>query len=373
MKLLVPFYTAAKRVLKNPLFLFMLAFLCFCVLFFGSIEKEVTLPKVGVCLTDNDTQAKSLFDRLCADGFIPYESEAVMCESIRTGEIAMGVSVKAGLTNRMISGDMEGATKLFCTPTTSFITVTSLRISAHLGDIYAPYMTERMMAQQGITLTHEEVRKYMDDCYEKDAQFEFVFSDMDGKPLERASYSQSLIFGMLAVLLFCLFALCTCTEKDASYRNLHDRLGVKRAFWSVLVPSYAVKYAVCLTVTGVACCACHLVYGTDVSSLYVRCALYLLFLTGVGALLWAALYYISRVQLVVMIASIASLGICPIFVDIGFYADMPEFARMLLPPYFFYKIPTDPILCVAVAFGLFAVSMLLLYLREKSITPRTKI
>lgn len=373
MRILIPFYTATKRVLKNPLFLFMLVFLCFCVLFFGSIEKEVTLPKTGVTLTDSDPEAVNLHNRLRDDGFIPYENEAVMCEAIRTGEIAMGVSVKAGLTERMLAGDMEGATKLFCTPTTSFITVTSLRISAHLGDIYAPYMTERMIKNYGITLTHEEVREYMDTCYAEDAQFEFVFSDMDGKPLERASYSQSLIFGMLAVLLFCLFALCTCTEKDASYRNLHDRLGTRRAFFSLLLPSYAVKYAVTLAVTGGACYACHIVYGTDVSALFGRCALYLFFLMGVGALLWASLYYISRVQLFVMIVAVASLGVCPIFVDIGFLADIPEFARMLLPPYFFYKIPTDPALCITVAIVLFAASLVLLYLREKSITPKTKI
>ena len=373
MKTVISFYTAFKRVLKNPLFLFMLAFLCFCVLFFGSIEKQVTIPKTGVTLIDTDPEAQSLYERLCADGFIPYENESVMCEAIRTGEIAMGVSVNEGLTGRMKAGDMEGATKLFCTPTTSFITVTSLRISAHLGDIYAPYLTERMMQSYGITLTNEQVREYMDTCYAEDAQFEFVFSDMDGKPLERASYSQSLIFGMLAVLLFCLFALCTCTEKDESYRNLHDRLGARRAFFGVLLPSYAAKYAVCLAVTGGACYACHLIYGTDVSSLFGRCALYLFFLMGVGALLYAVLYYISRVQLVVMIVSVMSLGICPIFVDLGFYAKIPEFARMLLPPYFFYKIPTAPVLSVAVACGLFAVSLLLLYLREKSIKPKTKI
>lgn len=373
MKILNFFHTALKRTVKNPLFLVMLVFLCFCVLFFGSIEKDVEMSPVGVVLRDNDPEAIRLFDKLKADGFVAFSDEDAMCQAIRSEEISIGIAIKQNLTERLAQGKIEGALVLYCMPTTSFVRVTSLRVSAHLGEIYGPYITEKMMADIGVELSHEQVREHMEECFRNDAQFEFSITDISGKPLERASYSRSLIYGMLAVLLFCLFALCTCTEKDASYRNLHDRLGVKKAFFAVLLPGYAVKYVISMAVCAVAAVACRKLYGTDVSGLGWRCAVYILYLCGVGAGLHAVLYRFSRVQLYVLALGLLSLAVCPIFVDVTAFVKIPEWVRLLLPPYFFYKIPQAPIACALGAVAVCLAGLTALYFRESRITPRTRV
>jgi len=228
------------------------------------------------------------------------------------------------------------------------------------------------MEQIDVELTAEQVRDYIDQRLAEDAQFEFMITDMDGASLERASYSRNLILGMLAILLFCLFSLCTCTEKDASFRNMHDRLGCRKAFLTVLLPSYGVKYAISLAVSAVAVVACKWIYGTDVSGLAGRCAVYLLFLCGTGALLYALLYRFSRAQLYIMLLSLLSLAVCPIFVDIGMFSAVPEWIRLLLPPYFFYKIPQAPVVCTVAAALVCAGGLTALYFRERKITPRTR-
>lgn len=366
-------FTAWKRTLKNPLFLVMLALLCFCVLFFGSIEKDVKMAPVGVVLRDHDPEAKRLFDKMTADGFVAFTDEQAMCRAVRDEEISIGIAIKQNLTQRLENADVEGAMVLYCMPTASFVRVTSLRVSAHLGEIYAPYITQHMMDKIGVELSHEQVRAHMEACFEKDAQFEFSITDVSGKPLERASYSRSLIFGMLAVLLFCLFALCTCTEKDASFRNLHDRLGATKAFLAVLLPGYAVKYLLSMAVASVAAVACQKLYGTDISGLWWRCAIYLLYLCGVGAMLHAVLYRFSRVQLYVLTLSLLSLAVCPVFVDVTAFVKIPEGIRLLLPPYYFYKIPQAPVACLIGAVAMCAVGLGALYIRESRITPRTRV
>ena len=373
-RMLTAFYTAFLRVFKNPLFIVMLLFLGFCVIFFGSIEKEVSLPKSGIVLRDSDEQGKLLYEALVKDGFTPYENEDVMREAIRVGEVSVGVAIKEGLTKRFKDADIEGCVVLYCMPTTSFVRVTSLRVSAQLSELYAPYITNRLMANRGLEISPEEVRAYMDYCYENDAQFEFVFSDMEGKDLVHTSYSKSLIWGMFAVLLFCLFSLCTCTEKDAGYRELRDRLGYGKAFFSVLLPSYAVKYVISLLAVLVSSFICQKLYGTDVSGLYTQCAIYLLYLCGIGALLYALLYKFSRVQLYIIALSLISLGICPIFVDISNYAVIPDVVKLaLLPPYFFYKIPSSPVLYLIIAGFVCAAGLIAIYIREARTSPRTRL
>lgn len=364
---------AVKRVLKNPLFLVMLVFLSLCVLFFGSIEREIVFPKSGITVRDDDAAALYLQQALANEGFAVYPDEESMCDAIRREEVAVGVAIKEGLTERLQAGKPEECTVLYCTPTASFIKVASLRVSAHLSELYAPYITERMMAQQGITLSHQEVRAYMERCFETDAQFEFSFNDTQGKPLQESNYSKSLIYGLFAVLLFCLFMLCSCTEKDDAYRNLHDRLGVKSAFWRVLMPSVAVKYLIAFLTVGGTALLCRHIYGTDIEHLFWQCAVYLLFLCGISALLYAAVYRFATAQLYVLALALLSLGICPIFVDLTAYAALPEALKCLLPPYFFYKISSAPVTCTVAAVSVCIVGFALLYRREAHTPPRTRV
>ena len=362
---------AWKRTARNGLFLLMLAALCLCVVFFGSIEKEVRLLPTGICLRDTDPEAVRLAQKLESDGFVPYADEESLKDAVARQEIGMGIAVKEGLSDRLAQGDMGGAAVLYCLPTASFVRVTSLRLSAHLGEIYAPYITQQLMENQGITLTHEQVRQYMEYCFEHDAQFQFQITDVAGRPLAGASYSRSLILGMLAVLLFVLMCLSTGTEKDGAYRNLHDRLGPKKAFFAVLLPSYGMKFTLAAASAAVAAVVCRGLYGTDVAGLGLWCGIYLLYLVGISAFVHATVYRFARVQLYVLALSLLSLGICPIFVDLAGFLPIPEWCRFLLPPYFFYRVPDAPGVYAAVAALVCVAGLAALYWRESRITPRT--
>lgn len=374
MKLTASFVAAWKRTVKNPLFLVMLAFLCFAVLFFGSIEKDVKLAPMGVVLRDEDPDALRLARNMEQDGFRRFSDEQDMCRAIRRGELSLGVAVKADLSKSLESWETEGVLVLYCMPTASSVKSSSLRITSHLGRVYAPHITEKLMQDIQVPLTDDQVRQYMDECFEKDAPFEFTVTDLEGTSLAGASQSRSLIYGMLAVLLFCLVALCTSTEKDASYRALHDRLGCKTAFFTVLLPAYGVKYAITLAVSAVAALACQWIYGTDITYLAQRCAVYLVYLFGISGLLHGLLYRLDRVQLYIMLLSLLALAGCPIFVDIGIFSGTAVDAfRVLLPPYFFYLIPQNPILCTAAAVAVCVGGLGALYFRERRITPRTRV
>lgn len=368
------FGIAFKRILKNRLFLTMLLVLAFCTVYFGSIEKEIKLPVVGVVAPDSsDELAVKLYEKLLSDGMIHYDSEERLLADMQKGTISAGVLMVEDLTGRLKAGKPEKVVTLLATPTTSFCRFTGVRISAHLCDLYAPYLMSDALKDMGVLVEPVELREHIDYRLEHDAQFSFQFQDTDGKVLEEDSYAQKLIYGSLAVLLFCLFALSMCTEKDASFRNLHDRLGCRRAFVTALLPTYAVELALALGVTGLATQICHWVYGTDISFLWIQCAVYLLFLCGVGALLYGLVYRFAHVQLYVLTMSVVSLAICPVFVDLSAYAAIPEWVKLLMPPYFFYKIPENPWLYAGVAAAVAAAGLGILYFRENRIKPRTRI
>lgn len=372
--MIASFGAAWKRTVRNPLFLVMLGFLCFCVLFFGSIEKEMRVEPIGVTLRDADPDALELAKNMQADGFVLFEDETEMCRAIARGELSMGVAVKKDLSKSLSAWRTEKVLVLYCMPTTSAVKSSSLRINAHLARVYAPHVTEKLMADIGVDLSDEQVQSYMDAQFENDAAFDIAVTDLEGDSLARVSYSRSLIFGMLAVLLFCLVALCTSTEKDWAYRNLHDRLGCRTAFFTVLLPAYGVKYAITLGVCTVAALACQWIYGTDITYLTERCAVYLVYLFGVSGLIHGLLYRFSRVQLYIMLLSLLALAGCPIFVDIGvFSGGIVDVFRMLLPPYFFYLIPQQPVFCALAAVAVCLVGLGTLYFRENKVAPRTRV
>ena len=187
-----------------------------------------------------------------------------------------------------------------------------LRVSAHLCDLYAPYLVERLSAEHGVTLSAQQVRAHIDGLLQSDAAFEFCFEDMQGAALQGRSYAQGLIYGIFAVLLFCLFALCSATEKDASLQTVRGRIGGRRAFDTVFLPALAVRFALCAAAD-------------------------------------ALLGRFGRIQIAVMTLALLSLGVCPIFVDVSAFIGIPEAVKCLLPPYFFYKVMGAPALCAAVA------------------------
>lgn len=341
--------TAFKRTLRNRLFWAMLALLVGCVLFFGSIEHRLTAPQAGIVLCDEDAAAVSLRDALAAEGVTVYPDEEAMRLAIRNGDIAAGFAVGRGLTERLASGQIGQCTRVYCMPTASFVEASMLRVSAHLCDLYAPYLVERLSAEHGVTLSAQQVRAHIDGLLQSDAAFEFCFEDMQGAALQGRSYAQGLIYGIFAVLLFCLFVLCSATEKDASLQTVRGRIGGRRAFDTVFLPALAVRFALCAAAVGAAGLLCHTLYGTQVHRLWWQCGLYMLFLCGIGAAADALLGRFGRIQIAVMTLALLSLGVCPIFVDVSAFIGIPEAVKCLLPPYFFYKVMGAPALCAAVA------------------------
>ena len=341
--------TALKRTAHGVLFWVMLLLLPLCVLFFGGMERTITMPKAGVALRDADAAAIALRDALAGDGVAVYADERALCRAIRDGEITAGFAVKQGLTERLQNGQIEQCLVLYHMPTSSFVPPLTLRATAHLCNLYAPYLVEQLAAEGRVDVSAEQVRGYIDDKLASDAAFEFCFQDMQGAPLTVRSYAQGLVYGFFAVLLFCLFALCAATEKDASFQQMRGRIGGKRAFDTVWLPALAVRYLLCLAAVSAAGFLCRALYGMQVHGLWWQCAVYMLFLCGIGAAMDALLGRFARIQMAVMAVSLLALGICPVFIDVNAFIGIPEAVKCLLPPYFFYKTMQAPAACAAVA------------------------
>lgn len=364
---------AAKRTAKNKIFIFTLLFIVISTVLISSVQRKISLPICGICSEDNSYAAERIIKNLSRDGYIAYDSKEAMLRGISEGEITAGALIKGDIEAAFLKGELNKMIELYVTPTTTFDRVSGMRILSRVAEEYSPYLSSNILKNLGIEYSPENIREDINKKMMTSEDFTFKFTSVEGESIKDNTYAQSLTYGAVAIFFFCLFALSFSAQKDRSYMEIRDRIGTKRAFLTIRLPSFFVKYAVCAIGSILSLLLSEKLYAVNTAKIIPTVLVYLLFLCGVAALIYAVLYNFSTAQLYVLCVCLLSLGVCPVFIDMSATIKIAEGIKMLLPPYFFYKAQENTLLWGAVAVVFTAVSMLLLYLREKQIPPRTRV
>ena len=333
---------ACKRVVKNTSFLILLLIYIIAI-FAASLEgAQGEYPQAGVCGGDNGAAHRRIVTHLTENGFIWFEDEEEMLRQVENGMLDCAVVLPDDLSRRLAAGEMDGCARFVTSPLSLIPERYRGHVSAALFREFAPYITASALADAGIA--QEVVLAEYEKMFAQGYVFSFEISTMDGA-YHPEKKENTLVMGTAALLMF---ALLLGNRAADDQTGLLRRLGVKEMLLSVILPQELV-YAGAAAVAG----SVGLVLAGELQWI-VPLWIYALLLCALRIFLSAFAEDRER-KILVAVALLLSLALCPVFVDLTLLLPMLAVLRAMLAPYWFWivlRAPLASLLCGCAALGL---------------------
>lgn len=345
-----------KRLLRIPALYAMLLLLFVCILLAGSLRTDDGIPDCGI-VCGNDVLARSLCEKLVADGFLPYETEADLRHAIRRGEVAMGMVLPDDFTDRLAHGKSSGLILFLESPTAVLQPLYRYRVAAYLMEVYAPYLTSDLLADAGVERTPAEMQAEMEKYLANKTDFAFAFTSIAGTPIEGEHSAEKMTAAALALLLFFALPLFAVPYTDRQFAALGGRVSKARAFKAYALPQLLLMPLLFIAVTVTALTLSELFFASGAAAYIVATVVYAVFLAALGILGTALVGDMARLRVPMIVLCLLSVGFCPIFADLPALLGIPAWPRFLLPPMFFYTAIEHPVFSAITAIALFAAAL----------------
>lgn len=345
-----------KRLLRNPALLCMLALLFTAILLAGSLTDAVGIPACGVVCGD-DPIAASLTERLVADGLILYESEAALREGLRRGEVAMGMLLPDGLTDRLARGKTSSLITFLESPSAILQPLYRYRAAAYLMEAYAPYLTSELLDDANVLCTPEEMQAAIDRYLANETAFAFQFTTVSGEAIHADSFAEKWTKGAVALLLFFALPLFAVPYTERQFAPIVRRIGGKAACRVYALPQILLVLCLFALTAAAALWLSELLFASGASVYVLSTVVYTIFLAALGVLATALFGDTAVLRIPLILLTLLSLGFCPILADLPALLGLPTWPRYILPPMFFYVAIEHPIFSAITAIALFAVAL----------------
>ena len=352
------FFLSFKRTAKKPSVLIMLFATAVCTLLCGFLSEDDGIPNCGI-VSGNDQNAMYISEMLVSDGFIPYENGAALIKGIERGEVASGFVFPDDFTERIEDCDLDEALTFYESPSAFFPSIYKYRAVSRILNVYAPYITSRLLSYEGLDIPPEVMRSIIDEYIAKDEEFKFTVANAEGAPVEVSHYSQKLALGALALFLFFAFGLFAVPYTEVQFLPLVRRIGLKKALLSYTLPSILSVMLLFFTTSAAALVASEFLFASGMSALILPTAIYTVFLSALGVAIAAIFGSTENARVPIMAICLMSVAFCPIFVDIPSIIGLPLWPKWFLPPMFLYAAIDNVVLCAIVAILTFAAAFAL--------------
>ena len=324
---------ACKRVVKNTSFLILLL-VYIAAIFAASLEgAQGEYPQAGVCGGDNSAAHQRIIAHLTENGFILFDDEEEMLQQVENGRLDCAVVLPDDLSRRLAAGEMNGCARFVTSPLSLIPERYRSHVSAALFREYAPYITASALADAGIT--REEVLAEYEEMFAQGYAFSFEISTMDGA-YHPEKKENTLVMGTVSLLLFALLLGNRAADEQTSMLR---RLGVKKMLLAVILPQELV-YAGTAAVAG----SVGLALAGELQWIMPQW-IYALLLCALRILLTAFMEDRER-KILVAVALLLSLALCPVFVDLTLFAPSLVVLRSLIAPYWFWIVLRAPFACL---------------------------
>lgn len=318
-------------------------FLIGLILIIGMLPLVATLGQVpeqlpaGILNRDTGAMSKRITKQLLEAGFEQYTEEDLLIRAVEEGELDCGIIFPEGLEEKAIAGELEQDIRVICSPQSLAEELYLGRVSASLFEEIAPYITAAELEPLGIP--EEAVLEVYWNMIEEGYSFSFEILTESGLPVPENKKAKDLMTGTLAVLLYILVTMTVITAVHKDMKNLLPKLGRGKSILHVLVPDLAIRLPLILAAMVIGLVLAEPVsVGTSELTLILPACLYsvVLMLTAVAS---ALICPDTRVlYLLVFVVLIASVVICPIYIDITVLDPALALVREFTPVYWLWKI-----------------------------------
>lgn len=347
-----------KRVAKKSPIWVMAAAIAVCILLCGSLSGDDGIPACGV-VSGSDHVAAEIAQKLESDGLVRYKSAEELQNAIQRGEVASGMVFSDDLSAMMRSTDIEGAVtyyeseRIMCSP------IYKYRATAYILEHYAPYLSSELLRREGADLSPEQVKSGIEEYLAAETQFNFTFENAEGNAIESDHYSINLTMGVISLFLFFALGLFAVPYSEKQFLPIAKRVGVKKACVSYSLGAVICTALLFFGVTAAALALSDKAFANEASELIAPAAVYIMFLSALGIAVTAVFGSTEKVRVPIMALCLASLAVCPIFINISEFLSIPMWVCRLIPTYFFYTAREHIVPCTAVSAAMFAAAFAL--------------
>lgn len=334
----------------------MLVLLFVCILLAGSLRTDDGIPACGIVCGD-DPLANALCDKLVADGFFLYATESDLRHAITRGEVAMGMVLKNGFTDRLAHGKTNGLILFLESPAAVLQPLFRYRAAAYLMELYAPFLTSDLLRDAGVERTPDEMRAEIEKYLAEEKEFSFAFTTMTGVPIGGDHYAEKLTAATVALLLFFALPLFAVPYTSRQLAAISGRIGKAHAFKAYALPQLLFVPLLFAAVTAAALMLSDLLFTNGAVAYIGATVAYTMFLAALGILGTALVGDMARLRVPMIVLCLLSVGFCPIFADLPVLLGIPAWPRYILPPMFFYAAIEHPIFSAITAIALFAAAL----------------
>ncbi len=313
------------------------------ILILGMLPLAATLGKVpeqlpaGILNLDTSDMSERITERLLQSGFELYTEEEALTRAVKEGQLDCGIIFSEELGKKAAKAALEQDVKVICSPQSLAEELYLGQVSACLFEEIAPYITAGELEQLGIP--EEEVLDAYWRRIEQGYLFSFELLTESGLPVPENQKGKDLMTGTLAVLLYILVTMTVITAVHKDMRKLFPKLGKWKSAIHVLLPDLAIRLPmICGAMILGLVLAEPITVGVTETALILPACIYclLIALTAVAA---ALVCPDTRVlYLLVFVVLIASVVICPIYIDITVLDPALALAREFTPVYWLWKI-----------------------------------
>lgn len=317
-----------KRVLKDTGFLLLLAgIIIISFLAFKAGESVKTPPYGYVCEASGEDA-----DRLCAEfdsaGFIRCDSTDELYKEIGSAHLDCGIIVRPNFTDRVRTGELEGALTIVTSPETLLPELCRIEAVSVVTAIYAPYVTTE--AFEG-AVDYRTVKKTYDGMLSEGTLFSFEIENASGTKVINDTRSRNLFKGALAIMVFIAAWIGCCRPAYRHACDLKSRMGFPGSCVHIMLPEIIVRLIMIAAAAFLAC----LLAGQN--SLIPVSLVYTLIVVIAGIPLIMILPD-SWILIITVFVMILSLGLCPIFTDLAEIIPALGTIRKALLPYLMWEI-----------------------------------
>ena len=347
------FFLALKRLLRSvsfPLFCFLIFAAVLGSAFLGDADR---MAPAGICSLDDSALSRSVVDRLTAEGFLLYDTEADLRKAAARGEIDAGVILPDGFGQASLHGNSDGAA-VFLEAEDAFVpTLYRNQASAAIFAEKAPYLTASALESAGAEIPREEVFSEYRRMMEGGALFSFE-SVWRGEFPTGEEGSLSYILGVLSVLLFAGIFVGVVRFSSPKETEPVRRIGAGRAFLTLTLPGLFWETAGFFLSALAAGAVAALLGRPLLLSLAGPALVYLLLSAGLSAILQTVLRRTEWAYGFLFVTVLLSLLLLPLWADAALLFPVLGKLRPALPTYWLWLCLSHPWPALAAAVLLLA-------------------
>jgi hypothetical protein len=320
-----------QRTIRSASFLLMLLVLVTVIpLFAGSAETISPAPAGFVGARIKDASAQKIEAYLLENGFVECADEEELYAEISAGNLECGVIIPDELEKRLRAADLDNLLLFIDSPTALLSDLWREYAAAAVYSVYAPYITADVLSDSEIEL--EEVLAAYDDMMSSGYAFTFEIETISGAMEPAQVRTTQFVLFACAVLIFIAVGFGVCIPVVSDSKIMGSRIGARRTIQNLYLPQLVIRNLL-VWLAGAAG-----VWLAGFQSFIPMLAVYIILINCTGLVLLSLFDGKSWLQIFTTLICLASVVLCPLFIDISLFFPVFGFLRKLCPTYWLWML-----------------------------------